>query len=219
MNAKTFVTMWGKKCWKTVEAEKEALLGRAGSGHSLERGGQCVCHPPPLTPTYPSHDKPNHITALQKPWEEGKTTERGRAKDRMTSLKGRLWAGQVMFGENMSVHQSSREPSLEPHSTASTHSTAHTTHTAQHSKHTQHTTHTAGNPRSVATWRAGGAAREGSHCLASLPAPEVVFPEAGPREFSYLGYTQKHFLFAEIRLKWVENALSYVAAELLFSLI
>lgn len=50
MNAKTFVTMWGKKCWETVEAEKEALLGRAGSGHSLEQGGQCVCHPLPSPP-------------------------------------------------------------------------------------------------------------------------------------------------------------------------
>lgn len=39
------------------------------------------------------------------------------------------------------------------------------------------------------------------------------------REVSYLGYAQKHFLFSEIRLKWVENALSYVAVELLFSLI
>lgn len=162
-------------------------------------GGQCVCHPPPLTPTCPSHDKPNHITALQKPWEEGKTTERAGAKDRMTSLKGRLWAGQVMFGENMSVHQSSRKPSLEPHSTAhhTQHSTAHhtthsTAHTAQQA-HTAHTTHTAGSPRSVAMWRAGGAAREGSHCLASLSAPDVVIPKAGPREFSYLGYTQKHF--------------------------
>lgn len=41
----------------------------------------------------------------------------------------------------------------------------------------------------------------------------------GPWEGFYLGYTQKHFLFTEIRLKWVENALSYMTVELLFSLI